>query len=89
MLTVAQDQGDFQPFRWIGFSDRMCARQRLPLAASQRILWHSSTLLRLLTCAAQDLRTALQRHEAAAGPNSNFSSDDGCQAGITQTAYAD
>jgi hypothetical protein len=26
----------------------------------------------LLACAAQDLRTALQRHEAAAGPNSNF-----------------
>src|SRR5271168_4178563 len=72
MLTVAQDQGDFQPLRRIGFSNRARAGQWLPLTADQRILWHSSTLLNLLTCAAQDLRTALQRHEAAAGPNSIF-----------------
>ena len=73
MLTMAQDQGNLQPLRRVGFPGRMCAWQWLPLATNQRILWHSSTLLKLLTCAAQDLRTALQRHEAAAGPNSNFS----------------
>jgi hypothetical protein len=72
MLTMPQDQSDFQPFRRIGLADRTCARQWFPLATDERIFWHSSTLLSLLTCAAQDLPTALQRHEAAAGPRSNF-----------------
>src|SRR5436305_14248233 len=77
MLAMAQDQGDFQPLRRIGFSDRTCAGQWLPLTTSQRIFWHSSTLLILLTRAAQDLRTALQRHEAAAGPKLGFSCNVG------------
>jgi hypothetical protein len=45
MLTVAQNQGDLQPLRRIGFSDRTCAWHWLPFATYQRILWHSSTLL--------------------------------------------
>jgi hypothetical protein len=89
MLAMAQDQGDFQPLRRIGFSDRTCTGQWSPLTTSKRIVWHSSTLLSLLTHAAQDLRTALQRHEAAAGPKLGFSVTLVCQAGITQTAHAD
>ena len=71
MLAMAQDQGDFQPFRWIRLSHCPCARQWRSLATGERISWHSSTLLILLTCAAQHVRAALQRHEAAAGPISN------------------
>jgi hypothetical protein len=38
-------------------------------------------------CAAQDLRTALQRHEAAAGPKSKFPVTLVYKAGITKATY--
>jgi hypothetical protein len=41
MLVVAQDQGDFQPLRRIGFSDRTCAGQWLPLTTH----YHSADFL--------------------------------------------
>src|SRR5580704_13150266 len=72
MLAMPQDQSDLQPFTRIGLSDRSCSRQWFPLATDERIFWHSSHTPQLLACAAQDLRTALQRHEAAAGPSSKF-----------------
>jgi hypothetical protein len=45
MLTMPQDQRDFQPFRGIRLSHRPCARQWGSLATGERISWHSSTLL--------------------------------------------
>src|SRR6516162_1507854 len=45
LLAMAQDHGDFQPFRRIGLSQSPCARQRRSLATDERICWHSSTLL--------------------------------------------
>ena len=77
MLAMPRNQSDLQPFARIGLSDRSCSRQWFPLATDKRIFWHSSTLLILLTRAAQDLRTALQRHEAAAGPKLGFSCNVG------------
>ncbi len=73
MLAVPQHQVTSSRSARIGLSDRSCSRQWFPFATDERIFGHSSTLLNLLkTCAAQDLRTALQRHEAAAGPSSSF-----------------
>jgi hypothetical protein len=72
LLTMAEDHCDLQPFRGVCLRHCPGARQWRSLAADERFFWHSSTLLGLLTCAAQDLRAALQRHEAAAEPNSKF-----------------
>src|SRR5262249_18104267 len=45
MLTTAENQSDFQPFRRVRLSHRPCAGQRRSLATDERISWHSSTLL--------------------------------------------
>ena len=82
MLTVAQNQGDLQPFTRIGPSDRSCSRQWFPLATDERIIWHSSTLLNL--CGICRAGSANGSATARSGSRTEFEISVAvvCQAGI-------